>query len=135
MNDAEIFELLLSGTPLIDVRAPIEFQRGSIPGSLNLPLLENEERAAVGITYKTEGPEAAVALGHRLVSGDLREKRIAAWVSFARENPKAWIYCFRGGMRSQLTQGALREVGVGLPIVAGGYKRMRNLLASTIVTQ
>ena len=48
-------EILLSGRPLMDTRAPIEFARGSFPGAVNLPLMTDEERAAVGTCYKRSG--------------------------------------------------------------------------------
>ena len=37
---------LTKNTPLIDVRSPIEFAKGSLPGSVNLPLMEDHEREA-----------------------------------------------------------------------------------------
>lgn len=51
--------ILLAGTPIIDVRAPVEFQQGAMPGAINLPLMNDDERAAVGTCYKRQGPEAA----------------------------------------------------------------------------
>lgn len=67
--------LLLADTPLIDVRAPIEFEQGAMPGAINLPLMMDDERAAVGTCYKRQGADAALALGHRLVCGDIRQQR------------------------------------------------------------
>ncbi len=55
--------LLLADTPLIDVRAPIEFEQGAMPGAINLPLMMDDERAAVGTCYKRQGADAALALG------------------------------------------------------------------------
>jgi tRNA 2-selenouridine synthase len=116
----------------IDVRAPVEFAAGAMPGAVNLPLLNDDERRQVGTTYKEEGPDAAVALGHRLVSGTTKEGRIQAWLEEIRSHPNAVIYCFRGGLRSQTTQAWLRERGVHRPIVAGGYKALRKFLAEVI---
>ena len=74
MNDGTDYRAILaSDTPLIDVRAPIEFAQGAMPAAVNLPLMNDDERAAVGTCYKRQGPDAALALGHRLVSGDTRE--------------------------------------------------------------
>ena len=75
-------ELFLTRTPLLDVRAPCEFQQGAFPGAINLPLLDDRERHAVGLCYKERGPQAAVALGHELVSGELRDTRIQSWVDW-----------------------------------------------------
>ncbi len=53
MNDGTDYRAILaSDTPLIDVRAPIEFVRGAMPAALNLPLMNDDERAAVGTCYK-----------------------------------------------------------------------------------
>lgn len=124
--------LLLDGRPLLDVRAPVEFRRGAFPGAVNVPLLEDEEREAVGISYQREGPVAAVALGHRLVSGRVRAERLARWAAFARAHPDGALYCFRGGQRSEIVQAWLAAEGIELPRVPGGYKAMRGwLLAAT----
>lgn len=124
--------LLLSGTPLLDVRAPVEFAQGSFPGAVNLPLMNDTEREAVGITYKQQGQNAAVALGHKLVSGATRDERIAQWVQFMQTNPEGVLYCFRGGMRSQISQQWLKEAGHERPRVAGGYKAMRQFLIQSL---
>ncbi len=68
-----IRQILASNTPLIDVRAPIEFRQSALPAALNLPLMDDAERAAVGTCYKRHGADAALALGHQLVSGEVRE--------------------------------------------------------------
>lgn len=120
--------ILLQGVPLIDTRAPIEFARGAFPAAVNLPLMDDEQRARVGTCYKQSGQAAAIALGHQLVSGALREQRIQAWRDFAREHPEGALYCFRGGMRSQICQQWLADAGVHYPRIAGGYKAMRRFL-------
>lgn len=125
-NFAEIF---LSGAPMMDTRAPAEFARGSFPGAINLPLMSDDERAAVGTCYKQKGQDAAIELGHRLVAGQVKAARIAAWAEFARRHPEGYLFCFRGGLRSQITQRWLaEEVGIVYPRVAGGYKAMRHYL-------
>lgn len=126
--------LLLSGTPLLDVRAPVEFAQGSFPGAVNLPLMNDAEREAVGIAYKRDGQDAAVALGHKLVSGEVREARIAQWVKFMQAHPDGVLYCFRGGMRSQISQQWLKDAGIERPRIAGGYKAMRQFLLRNLET-
>ena len=73
MTEAELVQdyerIVLSGTPLLDVRAPVEFQQGAFPYAVNLPLMNDAERHAVGIEYKSAGPDAAIKLGHQLVKG------------------------------------------------------------------
>lgn len=120
--------LFLADAPLLDTRAPLEFARGAFPGAINLPLMTDEERAAVGTCYKQKGQDAAIALGHELVHGDVRDARIASWRDFAHTHPHGYLYCFRGGLRSQLVQAWLQEAGVAYPRITGGYKAMRRFL-------
>lgn len=120
--------LFLQHTPLIDLRAPVEFAQGSFPGALNLPLLADDERAEVGRCYKHSGQEAAITLGHALVQGDVKAARLEQWLAFARRYQTGYLYCFRGGLRSQTVQQWLREAGLDYPLVVGGYKKMRRFL-------
>src|SRR5690554_130639 len=112
----------------MDTRAPIEFIQGSFPTASNLPLMNDEERAAVGTCYKKKGQAAAIKLGHQLVSGETKQARLEAWLSYIKANPKGYLYCFRGGMRSQLVQEWLHQAGVDYPRIKGGYKALRQFL-------
>ncbi|WP_299795557.1 tRNA 2-selenouridine(34) synthase MnmH [uncultured Shewanella sp.] len=125
-------ELMLSGHPMMDVRAPIEFSKGAFPSSTNLPLMMDNERQKVGTCYKNKGQEAAIALGHSLVNGKVKQHRVEAWLAFIRQHPNAYLYCFRGGLRSQLTQQWLKEGGIDIPYIEGGYKAMRQYLIEVI---
>jgi tRNA 2-selenouridine synthase len=124
----ELNSLFLMGTPLIDVRAPVEFNLGSLPHAVNLPIMNDEERSAVGTMYKQQGRAEALRLGHELVSDGVKADRIKKWSNFIERNPDAIIYCFRGGLRSQITQQWLKEAGIDRPLIIGGYKRARNHL-------
>ena len=124
--------LISEARPLIDVRAPVEFAQGALPGAVNLPLMVDEERRQVGIAYKQQGQSAAIALGEQLVSGDIKQARIAAWQTYLTEHPDAIIYCFRGGLRSQIAQQWLNDVGIIRPRIAGGWKAMRQALCQRI---
>ena len=129
----ELLELLKPGAPpSVDVRAPVEFALGSIPGSVNLPVLNDQERAAVGTAYKNDGSEAAIRLGRELVSGEILERRLEAWANHFRANPGAWLYCFRGGLRSRSVQEALAARGVDVPVLAGGFKRARRFMLEAL---
>ncbi len=132
-TDQNLFRsLLLNNTPLMDVRAPVEYARGAFPCAANLPLLEDVERQRIGTCYKQEGQDAAIALGHRLVQGEIRQARIERWQAWLAAHPDAWLYCFRGGLRSAIVQQWLAEAGTPCPRVPGGYKAMRQFLVETI---
>ncbi len=117
--------LLIADTPIIDVRAPIEFEQGAMPAAINLPLMNNDERAAVGICYKQQGSDAALALGHKLVAGEIRQQRIDAWRAACLQNPHGILCCARGGQRSHIVQRWLHDAGIDYPLVEGGYKALR----------
>ena len=116
-------------TPLLDVRSPVEFAKGSLPAAVNAPLMEDTEREAVGICYQLSGQAAAIKLGHELVSGAIKEARVARWKQFAEANPQGALFCFRGGLRSEISQQWLSDVGISYPRIKGGYKSIRQWLS------
>ncbi|CAC9500377.1 Selenophosphate-dependent tRNA 2-selenouridine synthase [uncultured Gammaproteobacteria bacterium] len=121
--------LFTTDTPLIDTRAPIEFEQGAFPQSQNLSLMSNDEREKIGTCYKDKGQAQAIELGHKLVQGDVKNKRIEAWLQFIKNNPNGALYCFRGGLRSQITQQWIYEASsVNYPRIKGGYKALRRFL-------
>ncbi|MFO7809157.1 tRNA 2-selenouridine(34) synthase MnmH [Guyparkeria sp.] len=132
----DIASVFLDDRPLLDVRAPVEFAQGAFPGAENRPLLTDEERHQVGIRYKEAGQDAAIALGYELVDAQEKARRVAEWHAFAAAHPDGLLYCFRGGLRSRLTQQMLfDEAGITYPRVAGGYKAMRRFLLDALETQ
>ena len=126
-DDDMIRRIFTDDLPLLDVRAEVEFAKGAFPNSVNIPLLDDEQRRLVGTCYKEEGPKAAFDLGVELIT-PFKDQRIAAWKRFSEANPTGYLYCFRGGSRSQISQAGLKEAGVDYPLVDGGYKRMRQFL-------
>ncbi|WP_020396556.1 tRNA 2-selenouridine(34) synthase MnmH [Thiolinea disciformis] len=121
--------LLISGIPLLDARAPVEFAEGAFPTAHNLPLLNDAERAAIGTRYKQAGQEAAIELGLQQISGTIKTERVNAWQSFFEQHPNAALYCFRGGLRSKITQQWLyQQTGHLYPRVEGGYKALRRFV-------
>jgi tRNA 2-selenouridine synthase len=132
-EDSQDFaSILLSNLPLLDVRAPIEFAQGAFPGAINLPLMSDAERHQVGLRYKQAGQDHAIKLGHQLVSGHSKTERINAWVDFAKTHPDGYLYCFRGGLRSKISQQWLAQAGIHYPRVLGGYKAMRSFLLDSL---
>ena len=125
--------LFTAQTPLLDVRAPCEFAQGAFPYATNLPLLTDEERHNIGLCYKQKGQDEAINLGHKIVSGEVKEQRIKAWKNYCLENPNAYLYCFRGGMRSHLVQSWLKDVEIDIPLIEGGYKALRSFLLEEVV--
>jgi len=125
----DLRSLFLNQTPLLDVRAPIEFNQGAFPFAENFPLINDEERQTIGIKYKELGQDEAIELGHKLVQGDVKSTRINHWQSFFQKHPEGVLYCFRGGMRSKISQQWIFEkTGIIFPRVKGGYKAMRRFL-------
>lgn len=130
-NDFE--KIVIDEMPLIDVRAPIEFEKGAFINAVNLPLMNDEERHLVGICYKEKGNEEATKLGYELVSGDIREKRVNNWKRQIETNPETMIYCFRGGQRSQISQEWIKEAtGKEVRRLEGGYKAFRTYLMAQL---
>jgi tRNA 2-selenouridine synthase len=131
-DTADYREIFLNDLPMMDARAPVEFVKGAFPHTVNLPLMTDIERQKVGTSYKQHGQHAAIELGHQLVSGEVKAQRVEAWAAFARANPQGYLYCFRGGLRSQIVQQWLKdEAGIDYPRVKGGYKAMRTFLLET----
>ena len=94
--------------------------------------MTDDERQQVGICYKEQGEQAAVELGHQLVSGDLKEARIKTWIDQVKRHENAALLCFRGGLRSQTVQSWLAGSGYQLPIINGGYKALRSYLLTSL---
>jgi tRNA 2-selenouridine synthase len=124
--------IVLNSTPLIDVRAPVEFEKGSFPYAVNLPLINDKERHEIGICYKKYGNDEAVKLGHKLVSGKVKEERIGAWSDFMQAHRDAMLFCFRGGQRSKISQEWMSQSGANIIRLQGGYKAFRSYLINAI---
>jgi tRNA 2-selenouridine synthase len=121
--------LVVAGVPLLDVRAPVEFYQGAFPHAENHCLIDDAEREQIGRQYKHLGQDAAIDLGHELVTGKRKAERITEWRAFAEQHPDGVLYCFRGGMRSKISQQWLyEETGILYPRIRGGYKALRRFL-------
>ena len=120
--------LVLNQTPLLDVRAPVEFEKGAFVHATNLPIMDDEERRLIGIRYKEEGNAAAIKLGQELIGEAGKQKRVTLWREYIEQNPNAILYCFRGGQRSGISQAWLAEAGINITRLKGGYKAFRNYL-------
>ena len=112
-----------SNGPILDVRSPVEFERGHIPGATNFPLFSNEERAKIGTVYKEEGRDAAIELGLAFVAP--RADRIVEKARALSVGNKVRIHCWRGGLRSKEMVRLLQDSGLQAVALAGGYKSYR----------
>lgn len=131
----DFHRLFLEDIPLLDVRAPVEFHKGSLPQAENHPIINDEERHLIGTRYKEMGQDEAMALGYELVSGETKHRRIEEWRQFASQHPDGVLFCWRGGMRSKLAQQALyEESGILYPRIKGGYKALRHFLIEELET-
>lgn len=112
---------------VIDVRSPAEFAEDHIPGALNLPVLDNDERARVGTIYKQVSPFKARKIGAALVF-----RNAAAHVQGPlADHDGSWrplVYCWRGGQRSGTFAWMLQEIGWRSETVQGGYRTFRRLV-------
>ncbi len=124
----DYLQLFLNDTPMMDVRAPVEYVRGAFPNARNYPLLDDSQREQIGIRYKGAVQDEAILLGLELATPEIRAQRMEQWLKFCHSNPQGYLYCFRGGLRSRTTQSWIREKGVEFPLIKGGYKAMRRFL-------
>ncbi|MFZ5485143.1 MAG: tRNA 2-selenouridine(34) synthase MnmH [Pseudomonadota bacterium] len=116
---------------VIDARSPAEFAEDRVPGAINLPVLDNDERARVGTLYKQVSPFDAKRLGAALVSRNIAghlERHFA-------DKPKKYrplVYCWRGGSRSGSLTHVLRSIGWQAAQLEGGYKTYRATVLSDL---
>lgn len=105
----------------IDVRSPSEFQAATIPGSLNIPLFDDAERAEIGTIYKQTSVAAAKERGLEIVSA-----KLPAFIkTFAQVPGPKMVFCWRGGMRSKTSATVLSLMGIKAARLTGGYRAYR----------
>ncbi len=116
---------------IIDVRSPAEYAEDHVPGAINLPALDNDERAVVGTIYTQDDPFKARKIGAALVAqnaarhlqGPLADRE-GAW--------RPLVYCWRGGQRSGSFTSILQQIGWRADTVKGGYKSYRRLVVRAL---
>lgn len=112
---------------IIDVRSEGEYAEDHIPGAVNCPVLDNEERARVGTIYKQASSFDAKKVGAALVSANIARHLTDRF----QERPKAWrplVYCWRGGGRSGAFAQVLAQIGWRVGQLEGGYKAYRRVV-------
>lgn len=115
--------------PILDVRAPIEFAQGHMPGAISLPLFSDDERAKIGTAYKRVNQEQAIHLGLKFFG-----PKMADMAKQARKlvpGKEVRLHCWRGGMRSSAVQWLLELSGFRVHLLEGGYKEYRRAVLAS----
>ncbi len=127
------FDRLDEFDTIIDVRSPAEFAEDHIPGAINCPVLDDEERIRVGTLYKQVSPFEAKKVGAALVSRNIARHIETHFLS----KPRGWkplIYCWRGGQRSGAMTVVLGQIGWPARRLEGGYKAFRQRVLEELDT-
>lgn len=127
-HSPQAFLELVKKYPLVDVRSPKEFAAGHIPGAINIPIFDNDERAIVGTLYKQVGKQAAVLKGLEIVGPKMADFASQA-LALAIDN-RILVHCWRGGMRSESMAWLFEKVGLQVDLLIGGYKCYRQFCVS-----
>ncbi len=112
--------------PVLDARAPKEYELAHIPEAKSFPIFSDEERAKVGTAYKQQGHDPAVLIGLDLFGPKMSE--------FVKEAGKLapqkelLVHCWRGGMRSGAMAWLLDFAGFKVHLLQGGYKSYRHFI-------
>jgi tRNA 2-selenouridine synthase len=112
--------------PVLDVRSPAEYDRGHIPGAINLPVFNNEERSVVGTLYLQKGSKEAIMKGLELVRPKMKE--FVNRASVLNDAGELALYCWRGGMRSNSMAWLFNTAGMRSHTLEGGYKTWRKYI-------
>lgn len=115
----------------VDVRSPSEYEEDSILNAVNIPLLNDEERKAVGTTYIQAGKNEAKRLGVKLISPkmpDLFEQIL----ELKNNISQIAAFCARGGYRSTYFASVFSSIGIPIAQLEGGYKEYRKTVINTI---
>ncbi len=120
-------ETLLDSHLPVDVRSPLEFAEDHLPGAINVPLLDNDERAEIGTIHKQQGPHQARERGLELTAHRFPE--MVRTIAAAAQGRPLLVYCWRGGLRSKTVATILELAGYQALQLTGGYKSFRNQVA------
>ncbi len=116
---------------IIDVRSPAEYAEDHLPGAINLPVLNDAERARVGTIYKQVSPFDARKIGGALVAANAA-RHIAGPLADRDGSWRGLVYCWRGGQRSGSFATILAQIGWRVDRVDGGYKAWRGLVVDRV---
>jgi tRNA 2-selenouridine synthase len=127
----DVLPMLDEFDTIIDARSESEFALDHIPGAINCPVLDDEERILVGTTYKQVNAFEAKKIGAPLVA-----RNIARHIeTLFADKPRDWkplVYCWRGGNRSGSMAYILAKVGWPTIQLDGGYKSFRAFVSAAL---
>ncbi|WP_251553747.1 tRNA 2-selenouridine(34) synthase MnmH [Neobacillus muris] len=115
---------------IIDIRSPIEYKDGAIPGAINVPLFSDAERQEIGTIYKQKGQNAAKWRAMEIVSPKIPE--MLDTIKSYQDKGELVIHCWRGGMRSKSVVTFLEFAGIYAWKLIGGYKAYRHYILEEI---
>jgi tRNA 2-selenouridine synthase len=118
---------------VLDARSPSEYAEDHLPEAINVPVLDDDERAMVGTTYHQRGSFEAKRQGAPLVAANIARHVDALFASKPR-NWKPLVYCWRGGGRSASLVHVLRQIGWDARRLEGGYKAFRRQVVKDLAT-
>ncbi len=118
---------------VIDARSPAEYAEDRVPGAINLPVLDDAERARVGTLYKQDSPFTAKKIGAALVSRNIA-RHLETHFAERPRHYRPLVYCWRGGSRSGAMVHVLRAIGWDAAQLEGGYKAFRRAVVSDLQT-
>lgn len=121
---------LADAIPVIDVRSPLEFLNGHIPGAINIPLFSDNEREVVGTIYKKSGRIPAILEGLKLTGPSMEIKLKEALKAAA--DGKLLVHCWRGGMRSESMAWLFSQGDIETFVLDGGYKSYRHHILDSL---
>jgi tRNA 2-selenouridine synthase len=128
---AEILQQLDQFDAVIDTRSPSEFAEDHIPGAINCPVLDDEERKRIGTLYRQVNSFEAKKLGAALVARNIAQHIESRFLEHGRDW-KPLIYCWRGGNRSAAMAHILARIGWPAVQLDGGYKEFRRHVISAL---
>ena len=125
--------VLSSFDTIVDVRSPSEFAEDHLPGAINLPVLDDAERARVGTLHKQVSPFEAKRVGAALVSRNIA-RHIEGPLAGKTRGWRPLVYCWRGGKRSGAMAHILSEIGWHAAQLEGGYRAYRREIVAQLAT-
>lgn len=118
------FDDLAAFDDIIDARSPGEYAEDHLPGAINLPVLDDAERARVGTLHKQASAFEAKKVGAALVARNIAQ-HLDAWFAGKPKGYRPLVYCWRGGNRSGSLTHILQKIGFAAVQLDGGYKAYR----------